>query len=346
MQPFISAGTLEAISHAVLIGMLAFSVASIARLDRVGIRQWWWIRNPSLLDKSRLLVPAIGCIVLWCLGTVLHSLIILLGAIALGALKAYAIGTGTAAWIARDEHRRKIEMRHWEMRKPSEYRLAHQAQLQKRQLDRVQDEALRRLMDPHFLFNALNGIVHDLMQEKPSRAMRHLKAFNRLAERQIQSGQEGWISLVDQWESLAHYLALEVRRLDRPIASELVPLKSELRHTLIPSLMLQPLAENALWHGLGGTSNQSSGNLVIRASPLDGHHVVVEICNSPSAPARSFPDPIRPEMVSPRRRHAMDLIRHRLNLLDRSGRSSLTMNHDQTWTVARVVLPCRLSAVG
>ena len=174
-----------------------------------------------------------------------------------------------------------------------------------------------------------------------SRALRHLSAFNRLAERQIHAGQNGWLPLNQQWESLHDYLQLEVRRLDRPITWNLLPPDPALAQCAIPSLVVQPLVENALWHGLGGTSCQGAGTVTVSATAEGDGHILIEVHNTPSPAPEYDPDPVRPEVSEPRRRHASDLIQQRLTLLDRSGKSGIEMNHNDAGTLARLVVPTK-----
>lgn len=328
-----------------LAASLASTVASLQRLDRGARRRWWWIKLAGWPSRLRLLGPGILCMAALIWNAVDASAVLIVIAAAMGVLQAWQADSNVHAFIQHEIHQRSMEIRHWQMREPAEQRLAHQALLRKQELDRVQALALRRLMDPHFLFNALNGIMHDMIQREWPRAMRHLKAFNRLAERQIHSGQEGWITLRDQWESLHDYIELEVRRLNRPIQWTLSPLHGRVADIAIPSLLLQPLVENALWHGLGGTATQSAGKLCITVALQGADHVAVEVRNTPLEHRPLHTDPVRPEREEPLRRHATDLIRHRLNLLDRRGPSKLTMEHSDVWTTARIIIPSRSSMV-
>ena len=329
------------VGPALLVASLACTCASLLRLDRGARRRWWWVRLAGWTSRLRLMAPGILCIAVLSGQFVQSSPFLLAFAAALGITQAWHFDLSVQRFIQHELDQREMEMKHWQLREPAEQRLAHQASLRKQELDRVQDVVLRRLMDPHFLFNALNGIMHDMIQREWSRALRHLKAFNRLAERQIHSGQEGWITLHDQWESLQDYIELEIRRLDRPILWSLSPLEAHIAGRAIPSLLLQPLVENALWHGLGGTASKSEGKVQISAVSQGPGHVAVEVRNTPFENQRLPTDPVRPEREVPRRRHATDLIRHRLNLLDRLGPSGLTIEHTPLWTVARIVIPCR-----
>lgn len=330
-----------ATAAALTLGTLVYALFSLGRLDRAGRSKWWRYHRASALSKAHIIFwPAAAlsaALAGWWLAQPWYGLL----GVVMGGGQAYHVGGEVQRFLDRESEQRRIEMRHWEVRKPVEQRLAHQAMLRSRTLDRVQADALRKLMDPHFLFNALNGIMHDMMQREWHRALRHLSAFNRLAERQIHAGQNGWLPLLQQWESLHDYLQLEVRRLDRPITWNLLPPDPALAQCAIPSLVVQPLVENALWHGLGGTSCQGAGTVTVSATAEGDGHILIEVHNTPSPAPEYDPDPVRPEVSEPRRRHASDLIQQRLTLLDRSGKSGIEMNHNDAGTLARLVVPTK-----
>ena len=321
-------------------GVLTFQGIVLARLDASARRKWWRISlskswHQSAFITSVLLFP-LG--ILW--GVWNDAPPFIWSTLAFGCAAAFMLDRSIQGFIVQESHKRSIEMEHWKVRKPAEQRMAHQAALRSRELDRVQAMSLRRLMDPHFIFNALNGIMHDMMVLDWDRALRHLKSFNRLAKHQIQAGHEGWRSMEDEWTTLKDYIELEVRRLDRPIEWELAPLTQHLKKQHIPALLVQPLIENALWHGLGGTSKTGPGRLSLWAEKTGTEHVKVYVCNSPNAAQQGETEPVRPDDNTPRRRHASDLIRQRLNLLDRSGKSSLNMISSAHMTEVHLVVPC------
>ena len=129
---------------------------------------------------------------------------------------------------------------------------ARKAELQRLELAEVQLQSLRHLMDPHFLFNALNGVMQRFLREDAPAALRHFAAFRRLAVRQQQAGRDGWWTLREEWRVLEDYIALELDRLAGPWPSTSPP-TCRVEDCSVPALMVQPLVENALWHGLGGT---------------------------------------------------------------------------------------------
>ena len=314
----------------------------LRRLNGAERRKWWrqWKVEPMGNSRCLAFTAWICMIISAFIGVVRNEHGLIMAGIASGWMATIILEDSIHRHILKQSALRRKEMRHWEVRKPLEHRAAHQASMRLKELDRVQSLSLRKLMDPHFMFNALNGIMHDMMTKEWKRAIRHLKAFNRLAERQIQSGQEGWLTLQEEWNSLTDYLELEVRRLDRPIEWNLVPLHAELMGREIPTLLIQPLVENALWHGLGGTARSDPGTLKVEVRPFDEGHVCIEVTNSPTMQGTDATHPVHPALERQGRRHASDLIRQRLRLLDRHGHSGFTMLKQPERTVSRLIVPC------
>ena len=80
---------------------------------------------------------------------------------------------------------------------------------------------------------------------------------------------------------------------------------------------------------------------MIAASALDEGFVKVTVFNTPTMEERA-PEPVRPEGGLDRRRHASDLIRQRLRLIDRSGRCGYSIRPSEGGTLAELILPCAL----
>ena len=333
----------ECTAAGLAIGVVTFEGVVLTRLELAARRKWWRMGLSSAWQQAAIIAFTALFPMGMAAGILAHSPWLSGSTLVLGAAGAALLDRSVQSFIVHESHKRTIEMEHWKVRKPTEQRLAHQAALRSRELDRVQAMSLRRLMDPHFLFNALNGIMHDMMTLEWERALHHLRAFNRLAKHQIQAGHEGWRSMEDEWTTLQDYIGLEVRRLDRPIQWDLTPLPPELKDRHIPALLVQPLVENALWHGLGGTSKTGPGRLALWAEKTGRGHVTIHVSNSPNAENLRESEPVRPDDNTPRRRHASDLIRQRLNLLDRSGKSGLHLVTSPHKTEVSLIVPCTSS---
>ena len=124
---------------------------------------------------------------------------------------------------------------------------------------------LRMQLDPHFLFNALNTISSQVERDpRLARAMiEHLGDLLRLS---LESRDKQEIPLTEEMAFLDHYLAIQRIRFGDHLKIE-TKIDPEVKYALVPSLLLQPLVENAIRHGLSPRS--SAGTIVVSARRAD-----------------------------------------------------------------------------
>lgn len=148
-----------------------------------------------------------------------------------------------------------------------------EAQLES-QLARTRLLALQTQIRPHFLFNTLNAVTA-LMREDPRGAENMLVGLADLLRLTIEGGNTQEVPLQEELVLLEAYLDIErIRFSDRlKIVREIDP---QLLDEPVPRLLLQPLAENAIRHGLA--PKKGAGTLWIRAQ-LAGEVLELEICD-------------------------------------------------------------------
>jgi two-component system, LytTR family, sensor kinase len=120
--------------------------------------------------------------------------------------------------------------------------------------------ALRAQINPHFLFNALTTIGY-LIQTAPPRALETLLRLTSLLRGVLRSEGE-FTSLGRELELVESYLDIERARFEHRLGVT-IDVPRRLRHIRLPPLLLQPLVENAVKHGIG--RKQSGGEVTIRA---------------------------------------------------------------------------------
>lgn len=129
------------------------------------------------------------------------------------------------------------------------------------QLALAQFHALRAQLHPHFLFNSLNAISA-LIQKDPERAERMLARLSELLRIAIDTAGTPEIRLVDEVEFVKRYLEVERMRFGDRLNVR-VELADDTYDSLVPSMVLQPLVENAVRHGVA--PNPGPGSVEIHA---------------------------------------------------------------------------------
>jgi LytS/YehU family sensor histidine kinase len=127
-------------------------------------------------------------------------------------------------------------------------------------------ETLRQQLNPHFLFNTLNGISSLLAQGHNKQADRMLTRLAAFLRTTLDGLDKQEISLFCEISNLEQYLEIERARLGDRLRLEFV-IDPGVGNALVPALLLQPLAENAIRHGI--TPRIAGGKLTIKAKRED-----------------------------------------------------------------------------
>jgi sensor histidine kinase YesM len=111
--------------------------------------------------------------------------------------------------------------------------------------------SLRSQMNPHFIHNALNAINRFILNNENETANIYLTKFSRLMRQILNNSRQEYITLKNEINTLTKYIELESLRFNKQFTYSIHIGKSVNQDTiLIPSLILQPLVENAIYHGL------------------------------------------------------------------------------------------------
>jgi two-component system, LytTR family, sensor kinase len=145
-------------------------------------------------------------------------------------------------------HHLKVEAAH--------RRQAMRETLLRQELTEAELRALRAQVNPHFLFNSLNTIA-DLIIRDPAKAERMTLRLSSVFRRVLTKADHQFITLGEEFEFLRNYLDIEQERFGENLRVHLA-LHPELSDVRIPTLLLQPLVENALKHGLGPKGGRRS----------------------------------------------------------------------------------------
>ena len=173
----------------------------------------------------------------------------------------------------------------------------------------LEQQAFTSLMNPHFMFNALNSIQYYINVQDRQNANRYLSDFASLIRKNFEAAQQSFIPLEQELENLKIYLRLEQMRFTNWF-SYLIKIDEALDvdNWMIPTMMLQPLLENAVLHGI--MPSAINGDLIIDLKESDDS-LVISIIDNGIGIANSHALKEKNDHKS----HGMDLIRKRVEAL-------------------------------
>ena len=153
-------------------------------------------------------------------------------------------------------------------------RIEHRLQEQEKLLMAARVEALASQINPHFLFNTLTSIS-SLIRSKPETARMLIVKLSGLLRRLLRS-QEHFVTLREELEAIDEYLDIESIRFGPRLRIEksIDPASLEI---VVPSMLLQPLVENSIKHGL--SPKIGDGRITIKSVREKGHAIIDIIDN-------------------------------------------------------------------
>ena len=190
---------------------------------------------------------------------------------------------------------------------------------------RAEIQALRARIRPHFLFNSMNTIA-SLIEISPEKAEQAIEDLSDLFRASL--NEQNMSTLADEIELTKSYLAIEFLRLGERLQVEW-DIDPDLLDVEVPSLCIQPLAENAVYHGI---------------EPLpEGGKICISALHSGSALMLSVSNPLLPELPASNRQNqvnskgnqmAQDNIKQRLKLVYANRGAFLINDTKDQYTVS------------
>ncbi len=194
------------------------------------------------------------------------------------------------------------------------------AQLQ-RQIFLAEQKAVLSQMNPHFIFNSLNSIQNFIIDNDAKNANIYLVIFSSLIRKILEGSKKNFISLKEEIETIKLYLELEKFRFDQQFEYNInVDGRLNADHLAIPSMILQPYLENAIWHGL--VPKKEKGSLEVDVEEIDPGMISISITDNGIGRDKAAE-------INKRRKHhkatGMKNVEERLNLLNRLNKTKMTV---------------------
>ena len=148
-------------------------------------------------------------------------------------------------------------------------RIEHRLQEQEKLLLAAKIEALANQINPHFLFNTLTSIT-SLIRTQPDTARMLITKLSGLLRRLLRAT-DHFVTLREELESIDEYLDIEVVRFG-PQLKVVKQISPATLDVIVPSMLLQPLIENSIKHGL--SRKVGGGRITIRSAMHNGHAII------------------------------------------------------------------------
>jgi len=191
----------------------------------------------------------------------------------------------------------------------------------KQQLAEMEIKGLHAQMNPHFIFNSLNSIKEMILEDQKQNASRYLSKFAQLIRTSLEQSRQTFITIPQCVDHLKQYLEMEKLRFPDFVYSIDVDESLNNGETLIAPMLVQPLVENAIWHGL---RNKAGDRRLSVRFFKDQELLVCEV--EDNGPGIHHTMKNKPTAYPAHRSLGIENIRERLTLLNEKYNKSCSLN--------------------
>lgn len=173
----------------------------------------------------------------------------------------------------------------------------------------LEQSMLRSQMNPHFLFNSLNSIKLYIINNEKKNAVHYLNKFSKLVRKILEASSLKEIPLAEELETVELYMTIENIRFSNEIQFKITIDEGVDPHIIkIPSLILQPFLENALWHGL--SSKDGDKSILLHISK--GKYGYIDISITDNGVGREVAEKLNESKVLKRKSVGINITKERL----------------------------------
>ncbi|MFB6341710.1 sensor histidine kinase [Saccharicrinis sp. FJH62] len=202
----------------------------------------------------------------------------------------------------------------------------------KRQIKELEIKAIRSQMNPHFVFNALNSIQSLVNSSQYKETNIYLAKFSVLMRSVLNNSERSMVSLSEELEAVKLYCELEQLRFEFELSIEV---SSDINSDLIeiPGMIIQPLAENAVVHGLSSLGGE--GKLSIKVDRCKDK-ICVYVTDNGTGLSQQKEDKLS------QKGFGLKLVQERLAILNhknKQARLTVENNREKAGTTATLIIP-------
>ena len=219
-------------------------------------------------------------------------------------------------------------------------------QILSEELNESRQKALSAQLNPHFVFNSLNSIQNFILTKRTELSSDYLSMFSKLMRFVFENSKNLYVPLNDEIEALKLYLELEQVRHNHRFSYRIDFGDIDTKKIFMPSLLVQPIIENAIWHGL--LHKEEDDRLLEVNFTADHDHLYIDVKDNGVGRGKSKP---RPKFIKKQKSSGVELTKQRLTLLSQSTGLTTSFNvvdllDDQKQskgTLVKISIPINLS---
>ena len=193
-----------------------------------------------------------------------------------------------------------------------------------KELSEYEQKALHLQMNPHFIFNCLGAISGFIINNGTDHAIKYLAKFSKLMRLTLEYSKESLIPIEKEIESLQNYLELEKLRFNNTFNYTITKSDSIEDDMGIPPLLIQPLVENAIMHGI--IVKKELGNITVNFQAKDDI-IICEVIDDGIGIEKSIQS--KENSVQVHKSMALGIIKKRLLMITKVANKKASMESNQ-----------------
>ncbi|WP_203292976.1 sensor histidine kinase [Luteirhabdus pelagi] len=194
-----------------------------------------------------------------------------------------------------------------------------------RKVQQSELRALRAQMNPHFIHNSLNAILFYVQRNDVALSEKYLSRFSKLIRQFFEYSRSQYIPLTTEIDLLENYLEIEKMRFENKLNWEINVARSlKEENPELPSMMVQPLVENAINHGIFHLSEP--GFISISFLSYSGSQAIMKIIVEDNGVGMERSREIQGAHKSHARSHSSQVLEERINLLQHNNEWEVNIN--------------------
>ena len=197
------------------------------------------------------------------------------------------------------------------------------------QISELRQKALRAQINPHFLFNALNCIQHFFLSKNEFEGQKYLSKFAKLVRLTLNNSDKSFITLKEELELIDLYVDIELIRSDIKFKfNNSVNPNVDIYNEEIPSMIIQPIIENAIWHGIKGIENGVIDLIIDK----EGSNIIIIIKDNGTGFIPKFEKKSNPS--------GLQLINDRISTINQLRKHKINVHYSiNNGTIVKIVIP-------